>query len=1839
MTLGRSLLALLALPLLACHPRAIDQTQLHVLSFAPEKETQLPTPPVRILFSAPVASDTEVGKPLAQPPLTITPTVAFTAYYADRETLVAQPKEALRKGTRYTVALTGSIIGKQKETFSFVSSPLRFVAPLGQLDHAFASTTPRLFARFDQPVLAADVAKACALKSDAGTVALAVDSEPAEESVEQTASNTVVLKPARTLDADRMYALSCEGLMVPGGDVPLTGDVLDTFHTYGPLREFTHAPTGQDVAPNDAKITIQFSTPMDLDEVRKSIHIEPAAEAIHHGSLDAEQTTYTSVMDLEVGADYKVTVDGTLKDRFGQKLDKDLVFTFHTGDATPKISMETGIFAVEGSAEGYPVWSRNVNRMDVECAAVDRKAIVPLLTSSMNYDPWYDAGKDHVEWKKLGLHPKSIEVKTHGEKNKWALTQLQLPAQCGATKSGLYLAEVKSKEVPDEESSHTRRRVLANVTNLGLLLKAGSASGLVWVVGISDGKPVAGAAIEVFDTKGVSVFHGTSDGSGLLRLPGTSVLLKKKDVVASKEADEDWEGGGRDRRLIVVAEKDGDLAVVDGNWQNGIQVWNFGVQADSGAGDGGMRGFIQSDRGIYRPGETVHVKGLIRAMALGKPPHVPGGKVAVSIEDARENVVFTQSLTLSKFGGFWFDLPISPEANVGDWHVVATIEGQTFREQFSVQEFRKAEVEIRANGLVTEVPASRKLGWKLEADYLFGAPVVGAHVAWTVQSRNHALLFPRFPAFMFGDYSDSSSWWDRHSDNLELVSDGETTTDKHGVLRFHTEQDKPPEQPTDYVASVKVKDETGQTTSKQVVVVMHPSEFYLGLHTEEWVQAVAMPFAVNLVALAPDGKQVDATVKLSWLARHTSCPSSGGSYGYNDCKTTTDTLFSRDVKLSSSGVVTERIRPETPGEFEVLVEATDSKGHAVKSASSVYVIGKGEAFWSGDESDRVSLIASKQTYEPGDTAKIVARTNMPGATALVTLERNGVMDAYVSKLGGSGEGFSIPIKAEHAPNVFASVALVTGRSGVGDKLRPRFKMGVVDLQVSSESQHLKVVVTTDKSEYRPGTPLTGTVKVVDGAGKPVAAEVALSVADEGVLQVIGYQTPDPMKTFYAPWGLGVDTATTLNRISRLADPEAGDPDEGGDSAAASSGRIRSKFLSSAFWAPALVTDSNGEAKFGFSLPDNLTAFRLMAVVADKAARFGSSDLRVTVKKPLLLQPILPRFLTSGDEAQLGVVVHNYTSAGGTVVVEAHAEGVKLATSSATVNVPSQGSVPVRFVATAGFVADAKLMFSAKLGAEQDAVELTIPVTRGLVYEKTSLRDGEMSGHLELPVGWGKDDIASASSLQLTVDGSGMSELGPSLRSLIEYPYGCLEQTLSRFIPLTKVKELSESLDLPELRGDKLKAFIAAGAAKVVRHQHEDGHFSLWPDSQPQPYLTAYALWGLSEAKRAGVSIDANAVKRGLAALHTWVQSKDAQGAVGSRATIAMSAYVFADLGAADAALNARLYTERAQLPRYGAAFLLSALKLGRAPAEQIATLEKELLGELVVDGNGLVLREPASMREELLEYMSSDVRSTALLLRALLLVDPKNAANGKLAAGLLRSRVLGYSWESTQDNLYALVALSAYAKQRANTTVEVTVKLGDKTVLVKRRSAGIASVSIPLSKLEPGTLKVDSTGSAFVSATLVRAHRTDGNKAVDQGFSLTRVYLDAKTDVPLVRARPGQLVKVRVTATSTGDHHYVALVDRLPAGLEPVNPALADEERAPDDRDRYWWRNRWVQTELRDDRVQAFADEVSAGEVTLEYLARAAVSGSFTASPATIEEMYHPSVRGRTTSARFEVAK
>jgi uncharacterized protein YfaS (alpha-2-macroglobulin family) len=249
--------------------------------------------------------------------------------------------------------------------------------------------------------------------------------------------------------------------------------------------------------------------------------------------------------------------------------------------------------------------------------------------------------------------------------------------------------------------------------------------------------------------------------------------------------------------------------------------------------------------------------------------------------------------------------------------------------------------------------------------------------------------------------------------------------------------------------------------------------------------------------------------------------------------------------------------------------------------------------------------------------------------------------------------------------------------------------------VSFEGNRLAVTVTTERDRYEPGDLVRGKIRVL-AADVPVRAEVSLSAADEGVLQLVAYKTPDPIAKFYESWGLGVESATNWNRIARVADPSESGAEEGADSAGHEPPNVRSRFVSSAFWAPSLLTDEAGEVEFEFTAPDNLTAFRLMAVAADIGERFGSTDKRITVARKLLVKPILPRFFTVGDQASIGLVVDNYSGTAGEVIVKASGRGLSIGQAEQRVTVADGGSQRVMFPVTVSEQRGAKIRFEAKL---------------------------------------------------------------------------------------------------------------------------------------------------------------------------------------------------------------------------------------------------------------------------------------------------------------------------------------------------------------------------------------------------------------------------------------------------------------------------------------------------------------------------------------------------------------
>lgn len=1841
----RLLCALLAVPTaaLAATFGGCGSGQHHdlaVTTFSPSR-TAGATTPIEVSFDRPVIEDGEVGTAVDPETVTLTPAVPWTGRWRDRYTLVIEPSEALRASTRYQVALAGALARRTGGfQFAFVHLPLEVEGLVAGADPDALSIDGAWRLGFNQDVAAADVAAHCSLVGTRGTIALAAVT-PGE------AGTDVTMRPTQPLEPDAAYTVRCAGLVPVVGDAALPEPWSLAVRTRSNLFVKRVTPGGWDVAADEVTVEVVFSTPIALDAARRAVTSEPAIPGLALGWLDGGGTRYRVTTDLEVETEYRVKV-AELADSYGQRLTAPFEHTFRTGDARPRISMERGIYALEASARGYPIWTRNVSRYEVECAAIPATKLVEVLTTDMNYDPWGGSDDRHpIDWKKLGLTSRTRPMNVVGAKNKWQLDDLDLGASCGARTGsrGVYLADVRSPEiVPDPKEpwrTRTTHRVLANLTDLGVMIQTGPASGLVWVTSLAAGVPVAAAKVTIYTPQGKAVFSGHSDARGILRIPGSATLLAHPPArgheALEDEGDGEWEGDWdsyRAQRLIAVVEKGTDLAVVDGNWANGIQIWNFGVAEDRSGGTTMLRGFIQSDRGLYRPGEEVHFKGLVRELAAGHGPRVPTlAPVAIEVSDSRGQTVMTRAVPMSKFGGFGFDLPLSADASLGDYHVTAKVDDQVFRERFMVEEFRPASFEVSIDAGEDVVRPGDRLAARVDAAYLFGAPVAAADVAWSVSRRPHVLRFKGYDQYSFD--AERRWWWsgddDGGGDHAELVSDGAGKTDASGRFGFAVrDPDNTFSGPRDYIIAAEVTDPAAQTMRKATVVTAHQTEVYLGVHTQEWVQAAGMPFAINVVALDPRGRRVAHAATLSFVRTVRDCRWDDHGYrSYASCTSHEEVAMQRAISIPATGSATERIFPKQPGDYVVRVETTDGRGTKVLAASELWVIGKGEAFWSGDESARMTLIASKQSYQPGETARLVAQTGLRAPTALVTIERDGIVAAEVRTLASAAEGIELRVDETWAPNVYARVTMIQGRQGPSDRDRPQLKMGLVELKVSTEHRRLAVNVVTDRASYKPGETVTGTLTVSHG-GKPVAAEVSVSVADEGVLQLIDYQTPDPMTAFYRSFGLGVDAGTNWNRVARLADPAHGDPDEGGDAGGGEDGeRIRSKFVASAFWAPALETDDHGQVRFQFTAPDNLTAFRVMAVAADVGERFGHGDVRFTVAKPLAAQPALPRFLTVGDSESVGVVVHNRTGVAGEATVTAAASGATLTETTRTVHIAAGGSARVRFGARTGDGASARFEFAVTLGSERDAVRVELPVNRPRVKSTSLVSRGQLAGGAmaTIAVTAATGTIAIESELAITVDRTGLGDLEPSLKYLVEYPYGCLEQTLSRFIPLAKAKDLTASMKLSSLSGTKVDVFLAAGAAKVIRHQQGDGHFSLWPQSQTYPHLTAYALFGLREAEKAGVAVPPEVHVRGKAALARWLASDEAWRPE-QLGVVAMSAYLFARDGAPDHGVIARLYDQRAALPTWGLAFVARAMNLARTDGKQLAEVTRLIRAAAQHRGDAALIPDDA---KDPSIHMGSDARATAMTLAALLEVAPSDPLIQPLLHGLDGARDVSGRWGSTQDNLWALVAFADYARRASAGSSTVTVTSGGRTIGTATIDGGAAAVvRVPLSAIDAGGLRLQATGPVHFRARLTEVSK-DGGAAVSAGFTVTREYLDAAGTAKTTFAA-GELVTVRLNVSTAAPRRWVAMVDPLPAGLEPVNPRLAAAGAAAGGRS--WL---WDHQELRDDQVRWFADYLWSGTMVMTYQARATVDGTFLAGPTTIEAMYEPTVMGRSAATTITV--
>ncbi len=1779
---------------------------------------------ITVDFSKPMVRSTQFGTHLEKSPITIAPAIAGQTWWEDDTKLNFKASETLKGSREYTVtvpqslrALDGSTLAKAY-TFQFTSERLSGEAEvIGSYERARQKQAVKL--SFNQNVNFEEINDHCHFTStpEGSTKAEKVTvTKPADSPGGIAKSHTVI--PTTELALSTTWTLHCaEALRGTEGELTMVGTIEDEFTTHGPLKALGISAVEDVVPAEDLRIDLEFSNPLQKPYY---ISINPPVPGFpgqcHIGGSDPPNLSCAALLDAQTA--YTVTIEAKQMDIFGQQLGAEKTFSFRTVEPDPTISMESGFFVAETTRPVFPIWTRNVTKLEVTALALTPKT--------------YEKFRPHLDWwesspidlSDTSLKPTTKKLALTGTKNQWSQQPLDPVTFFGGKPGpGMYYFEVVAPEVEDYE--YERKKVLINFTDIGVVSKIGATQGIVWVTKLSSGDPLPGAEVVIHNASGKKTWSGKTNKNGIAKIPGRKELEKKPEEDINTY----------DRMNIFVSYKK-DWTILNANRTGGLDAYNFNISSDSDMSPVKLRGFMHTDRGLYRPGETVHIKGLARTTRVGQPLAVPkSDKVSLEVKGPRGDIVKKMEASLSKFGGFWTDIELPEDSRLGDYTIRARLEHGTFRARFSVEEYRPATFEVTQKTRAKFVTTGGSLDATISANYLYGAPVRDGQVELAVHSRPRHPQFRDFKEFQF--YRDRDYGGEGYASGEQmLVTEEQSGLDNDGNASFSISI-SPEDVATDadILVRANVTTPADEVISKSFVIPYYRSDRYHGIKASDYFLEIKKQYIFHLVAVNPEGKSVGGKAKLSIRRQDWNCIWEDWGYrGSYRCNEDNEDIVSETIELDKNKPIPYEFKPEKGGEYWITLAGEKGEGTA---SLQMYAWGDGGGSWRSDDSMTYNIITDKKEYQVGDTATLLLKTDLTKAKGLISIERDGVIETRLMDLEQSGKYVKVPILANYAPNIYVSVALVQGRTGKGIRGKPRMRMGLVNLRVNADEAKLKVEVSTDKPDYRPGERVTAKIRVSDQNDKPIAAEVAIAAADEGVLSLIGYKTPNPIPTFYSPWGISVVSATQLAYVKDIPGPNVTRPATGGDSAGP--GTLRWRFVSTAVWKPGIVTNSKGVATVNFTAPDNLTAFRIMAVAADRGHRFGSGDKRFTVSKPLQLHRVLPRFLTLGDTLDGGVVIHNETGAAGTATVALQTNNVLSieGDKNRTVEVPAGGRTRVLFKMGADGLGEAELTFSVKLGDEKDRVRFTLPIHHPAPQKSHDVALGVTTKRHSIPVTLPEHALRGSAQVHVTVDPDGLVGIEDGLRDLIRYPYGCLEQTTSKVIPMIAVRELAESLSLEGLQGEDLNKFVKAGLAKIGRHQHSSGGFSLWPGGQPQAYYTGYALWGLLTAKQAGYPVSNNRIQDGLRYLRTQGKrpdkSKGFYNEAGNQAAQAFSLYIRALLGDKDTQAAIKLAENSEHMPIYGMAFLSRALAEGVGAKDAAVTKIVGQLGRLATQAanNNTLIDEPNG--DKLRWYMSDSMRTTAIVLDALVALAPQHLAIKTLAKTLMAKR-RETRYRSTQANLYSLLALTNYAKAVSAAAPNVTIVASGNALLTAELKGKnrISTASVPLTALK-SPIVIEPRGAVHYAVTVQYRQKLETLKDISNTLSLNREYLD-EDGKPKTSFQVGDIVVIRLRVPLTENKTHLMISDRIPAGFEALNTRLATVANRTTGNQRHNWGSH---RELRDERADFSSEYIYQGMYERTYMARAIASGRFTVPPSVAELMYKPEQNAQTALAHIDI--
>jgi uncharacterized protein YfaS (alpha-2-macroglobulin family) len=1348
--------------------------------------------------------------------------------------------------------------------------------------------------------------------------------------------------------------------------------------------------------------------------------------------------------------------------------------------------------------------------------------------------------------------------------------------------------------------------ITRKVTNTDITLR---------VARMSDGQPVPGALVKVLDKKFLPLATGTTDSQGLAvfsqaAIPGAEYFVAE-------------EGGTSTLQPVSMST-------------------SFPGGYLSSRPPPPLRSYLFTDRPLYRPGQKVSFKGLVRE-ETGGVLKIPSGQAVKWTIERNYNETLASGETKVDAEGGWSGSWTPPEDGpLGYFSIKARVgnvpAGNPAR--FQIEEFRNPPFSV-----VCEAQESAKTGEAVitaESQYFHGAPNAGATVAWTATwvSDSDGEYYEAHE----GDEFKRVDLYSEHRKEPTYLAEvsGDAALDGNGQVTLRCEppfKDPGNRARCQVVWKVDITGPDGQTITggAEQTVPMLPT--LLGVKSVDAEKPGQLAFEWDAEEFSGEATKAVKAELFHVVAKAVKERIAPNVYRYRNSN-----QFNLVEKRDN---VTERsltFTPKEPGRY-VLVLSPIAGANAMPVSEEAYLSGD-EPSENPVQSDTAATVLSlkggqapnDKPWKVGETARLSVLSPTPGV-AWVSVETDRILDTFTVPLSGNTSTIEIPVKPEYEPNAFVSVYLL--RPGGGQELAGEM-FGYTTLNVTADDRQLALDVKVDRSEYEPRQKVTGSVKVT-AAGKPVAgADLAISVVDESILTLGGWSLPSFLTEFFPARSYGVVTySALLAYVDKIAPSWL--TSKGfviGDGGAELFNNVtftRKEFKPILLWLPSVKTDAAGLAKFSCETPDNLTKFRVVAVGQTKRSQFGAGDTTFNVSKNLLIEPALPRFVREGDEVELRAVARQKVAEDEKLVVRCTTGGGLELQSEPLQEITAAKDAPVvvRFKARAGSVGKGTAKFEITSTTNKklsDAVEITLPIAEPVILKKEAV--GGRVGHTTFRVAevapgeWENARGTFAFAMSTT---PWLAKL-MGLPYLIDYPHGCFEQKTSRLLAYTYLGGLLEYVPDAGARKDNYAKVIEDTLGEIETSLLPGGRVPYWPNGTTgNDYVTIQTAWCVAAAEKAGCEIPERLAAELPEVMEKIATQKLRENFPPTLRGFALFVYSLFDIEdkAEAAAVAGDIYLQRDQLTGEGRAMLAIAMhNLGIEPEKQ-----KQLLKELPSKFDDIAFNP---------ETFSSMTRTEALCLWARLLIEKSPDARG--LEERLEKLMESSASLSTQENLWLLVAFDSLL-EKAKFPKLRKASLSPAPQALSTNQTAAAWTNQDISRLAGFVIKglpePKPVGSFVLSARYRNGEKTTPLES--RGMRVERVVKNltdaSRTGSGEAPFKLGDQLLISYRFSSDKPQAFVAVEDLLPAGVEVVNPNLAmfGKYYAPPDAGAV--EAALSYSEMRDQQTNLYFDRLPSGSASYAVLARATAVGAFIWPATQIQPMYDSRFFGRSPSSLCVVAE